>query len=80
MKSTYVAYDRITQWQGPARPSAELAERDAEEHRRSALQHQMLSATIAVVRDGRLYNQHGEPIWPPHGRGNGAARFRDVQP
>jgi hypothetical protein len=73
------AYDVVTEWSGPPRATVEEAERDAEEHNEGCARQGGYGSAVVAERDegDRLWNAYtGETIWPPHGRSNGAARWR----
>lgn len=70
------AYDKVTEWSGPVRQTEAAAAADASRHNRSlAAQGGYGSAIVAVNDDGRLRDLDGRWIWPPHGRGCGAAEW-----
>jgi hypothetical protein len=77
-EKNYRAYDTTTEWQGSPRATIELAQRDADRHNDGCARQGGYGSAIVAVRDGgRLATINGGTIWPPHGRGCGAARWRD---
>lgn len=74
----YRAYDTTTDWSGPPRRSVAAAQRDARRHNDGSARQGGYGAAIVAVKDGdRLADpMTGDPIWPPYGRGCGAARWR----
>ena len=78
-EKNFRGYDVVTEWSGPPRATLEEAERDAEEHNEGCARQGGYGSAIVAERDegDRLWNAYtGETIWPPHGRSNGAARWR----
>lgn len=78
-KTEYRAYDTTTEWSGKVRTSIREAQADADEHNRGCASQGGYGSAIVVQRlDGgnRLADLDGEPVWPPHGQGTGAARWR----
>lgn len=78
--SEYRAYDTLSEWSGAVRTSREAAARDARNHNRSCWAQRGYGRAIVVTRDpeapSRLMDLRGNSVWPPHGRGCGAARWR----
>ena len=76
------AYDVTTEWSGPARTDYDAAVGDAHGHNRRCSAQGGYGSAIVALRDpaapSRLMDADGAPIWPPHGRGTGAARWRDA--
>ena len=78
------AYDTTTEWSGPVRSSIGEAWDDAEAHNEGCRTQGGYGSAIVVRRDpeapSRLVyadgENVGESVWPPHGRSNGAARWR----
>jgi hypothetical protein len=74
------AYDRVTEWQGPARKTLANAERDAWAHNRACARQGGYGSAIVVRPDpdapDRCVDLHGAPVWPPHGRSCGSVRWR----
>ena len=75
---TYTTYGHVRGCSGVQHRTRADAERALVRDRAACRRHGGYSDRIvAVVIDGRLYRDEDgqEPIWPSHGRGNGAARF-----
>ncbi len=79
-QTRFRAYDTTTEWSGQVRRSAEKAQADADRHnggcaRQGGYGSAIVATQLADAPD-RLADLSGAPIWPPHGRGCGAARWR----
>jgi len=74
----YRAYDTSTEWSGPVHADADLAAADAAAHNEGCAEQGGYGSAIVVRRtdDDRLEDLDGEPVWPPYGRGCGAAHWR----
>lgn len=73
----YRAYDRLTEWSGPVSTTVGDAQADAERHNAGCSSQGGYGSARVALRDGdRLQDLNGATIWPPHGRGCGAARWR----
>lgn len=73
----YRAYDTTTEWSGPPRWTVAAAQRDADRHNTGCASQGGYGSAIVARRDDsdRLLDMDGDYIWPPHGRGCGAARW-----
>lgn len=76
----YRAYDTVTEWLGPVRTALVDAEADATRHNAGCAQQGGYGSAIVVRQDpdapGRCVTLEGQPVWPPHGRSCGSARWR----
>lgn len=76
--TTYTTYGPVRGCSGVRHRTRSAAERAlAKDQAACRRQRGYSDRIVAVVIDGRLYHDEDgqEPIWPSHGRGNGAARF-----
>ena len=73
------AYDVLTEWSGPVRSETSAAQADADRHNRIAAAQGGFGEAIVVREDpeaaGRLVDEDGRTVWPPHGRSCGAAEW-----
>jgi hypothetical protein len=73
----YRAYDTGTQWLGRVRKTIAEAEADARWSNADYAAAGGYGSAIVVTEDsGRCRDLCGEWVWPPHGRGCGAVRWR----
>ena len=75
-----VQYESVTA-ETPSLPTVAEALRDCNRHNRGCARQGGYGSAIVVQRDpdaeGRLVDLDGKTIWPPHGRGAGAAEWVD---
>lgn len=77
----YRAYDTTTEWMGRTRATIDAAQADADRHNQSCVDQGGYGSALVVRRDedgtgSRCETLNGETVWPQHGRGNGAVRWR----
>ena len=80
-EKNYRAYDVVTEWSGPPRATTEEAQTDVYNHNVGCAQQGGYGRAMVCMRDpdcfGRLVDLDGIPVWPPHGRSCGSARWEE---
>ena len=78
-RTLYRAYDKVTEWSGQVHHSVWRAQQDADRHNRGMRKQGGYGSAFVVQphpeAEGRLADLQGTTVWPPHGRGSGAARW-----